>query len=244
MDLRAKELNISISAAELEDKIKEINKDYGEDFSNLLAQENVKYEQWKEDLKKEMLLQKLITIDVNANIKISEDEAEDYFNEHRDHYKTESRVRVAQIVVRNLAMAKKIETRLNAGEDFASVAAKVSIGPEAHRGGDLGFITRQIMPEPLDKTIFSLPVNMISPIVQSSYGFHIFKVMEIQPARIGNFTDVKKEVIADIRSQKEEAAFISWLEALKLKAVIKRKTNIPVKKVTGMNPKASLGNIS
>ena len=119
MYLRAQELNISISAAELEDKIKEIKKDYGKDFSNLLAQENVKYEQWKEDLKKEMLLQKLIAIDVNANIKVSEDEAEDYFNEHRNNYKTESRVRVAQIVVRDLAKAKKVEARLNAGEDFA-----------------------------------------------------------------------------------------------------------------------------
>jgi parvulin-like peptidyl-prolyl isomerase len=244
MDLRAKELNISISAAELEDKIEEIKKDYGKDFSNLLAQENVKYEQWKDDYKKEMLLQKLIAIDVNAKIKVSEDEAEDYYNEHLNKYKTESRVRVAQIAVRDLAMAKKIEARLNAGEDFASVAAKVSIGPEAHRGGDLGFIARLIMPEPLDKTIFNLPVNKISPIVQSSYGFHIFKVLEIQPARIGNFTDIKEEIIADIRSQKEDAAFINWLEALKMKAVIKKETNLPGEKVTGMNSKASFGNIS
>jgi len=231
MDLRAKELNISISATELEDKLKEIKKDYGKDFSSLLAQENIKYEQWKEDLKKEMLLQKLIAMDVNANIKISEDEAEDYYNERLSNYKTESRVRVAQIVVRDVAMAKKVEARLNAGEDFASVAVKVSIGPEAHRGGDLGFINRRIMPEPLDKTIFKLPVNKISPIVQSFYGFHIFKVLEIQPARIGKFTDVKEDVIADIRLQKEEAAFISWLEALKLKAVIKKKTNIQGQKV-------------
>jgi parvulin-like peptidyl-prolyl isomerase len=128
-------------------------------------------------------------------------------------------------------MAKKIEARLNAGEDFAKVAAKVSIGPEAHRGGDLGFITRLIMPKPLDKTIFNLPVNKISPIVQSSYGFHIFKVLEIQPARIGNFTDIKEEVIADIRSQKEDAAFMNWLEALKMKAVIKKESNMPGKKV-------------
>jgi parvulin-like peptidyl-prolyl isomerase len=128
-------------------------------------------------------------------------------------------------------MAEKIEARLKAGEDFAKVAARVSIGPEAHRGGDLGFITRQIMPDPLDKTIFNLPVNKISSIVQSSYGFHIFKVLEIQPAKIVNFADIKEEVIADVRSQKEEAAFISWLEALKMKAVIKKQTNIPVKKV-------------
>ena len=231
MDLRAKELNISISVAELEDKIKEIKKDYGKNFSSLLARENVQYEKWKEDLEKEMLLQKLIAMDVNANIKVSEDEAEDYYNERRNNYKTESRVRVAQIVVRDLAMAKKIEARLKSGEDFASVAARVSIGPEAKRGGDLGFIARQIMPDPLDKTIFSLPVNKISPIVQSSYGFHIFKVREIQPARIGNFSDVKEYVIADIRSQKEEAAFISWIEALKLKAIIKKKTNISGKKL-------------
>jgi hypothetical protein len=48
---------------------------------------------------------------------------------------------------------------------------------------------------------------------------------------MGNFTDVKEDVIADIRSQKEEAAFTSWIEALKLKAVIKKKTNISVQKV-------------
>jgi parvulin-like peptidyl-prolyl isomerase len=80
--------------------------------------------------------------------------------------------------------------------------------------------------------------------VQSSYGFHIFKVLEIQPARIGNFTDIKEEIIADIRSQKEDAAFINWLEALKMKAVIKKETNLPGEKVTGMNSKASFGNIS
>ena len=229
MDLRAKELNISISEAELEDKIKEINKDYGKNFPNLLAQENVKYDQWKEALKKEMILQKLIAIDVNANIKVSDDEAEDYYNKHRNNYKTEARLRVAQIVVRDLALAKKIEARLKTGEDFASVAAKVSIGPEANRGGDLGFVTRQMMPDPLDKAIFNLPVNKISPIVQSYYGFHIFKVLESQPAKIENFADIKEKVIADIRSQKEEAGFVSWLEALKIKAVIKKEPNIPVK---------------
>jgi parvulin-like peptidyl-prolyl isomerase len=231
MYLRAQELNISISEIELENKIKEIKKDYGGDFTSQFAQENVKYENWKEDFKKEMLLQKLIAMDVNAKIKTSDDEAKDYFNEHRNNYKKESRVRVAQIVVRDLAAAKKAVERLNAGEDFANVAASISIGPEAHHGGDLGFITRSVMPEPLDKTIFKMQVNEISPIVQSSYGFHVFKVLESQPARAGNFTDVREDVIADIRLQKEDAAFISWLEDLKKKAVIKKQTNIKLKKV-------------
>ncbi len=231
MYLRAQELNVSVSAGELEAKISEVIKDYGTDFANLLVQENVRYEDWKDDIKKEMLFKKLVAVDVNANIRISEDEAEDYFNENRNKYKVESRVRVYQIVVSDLAKAKEVEARLNAGVDFKLVATEMSIAPEAISGGDLGFITRQIMPEPLDDTIFKLPVNKVSPIVQSPYGFHIFKVSEIQSAKTGNFADMKEEVTAEIRAQKEDAAFTTWLEALKMKAVIKKESTVLREKI-------------
>jgi len=231
MYLRAKELNISVSSGELEAKISEVMKEYGEDFANLLVQENVKYEEWRDDIKNQLLIKKLVAVDVNANIRVSDDEAEDYFNERRNDYKVESRVRVAQIVVSDQVTAKEAEARLNAGEDFPKVATEMSIAPEAVSGGDLGFITRQIMPEPLDDTIFKLPVNKISPIVQSPYGFHIFKVLEIQSAKIRNFADMKEEVIAEIRAQKEDAAFTTWLEALKMKAVIKKESTVLREKI-------------
>jgi parvulin-like peptidyl-prolyl isomerase len=226
MSLRAQKLGLSISSEELEGRVNEIKKEYGEDFSNLFAQEKLNYEQWKEDLKKEMLFEKLIAADVNAHISVSEDEAEDYFNEHKNLYKTETKVRVAQIVVRDSAAAQRALQRLNAGVDFFKVAQEESIGPEARRGGDLGFITRQIMPEPLDETIFRLQVNEISPIVRSPYGFHIFKVLEIVTEKIKNFAESKEEVMADVRAKKEEAAFISWLELLKMKAVIKKEAAV------------------
>jgi parvulin-like peptidyl-prolyl isomerase len=82
------------------------------------------------------------------------------------------------------------------------------------------------MPEPLDETIFNLPVNKISPVVQSPYGFHIFKILEIKPAKIKNFTESKAEVMADLRAKKEEAAFVGWLETLKMKAVIKKEVTV------------------
>lgn len=231
MYLRAQELNIYVGASELEDKINEIKKDYGEDFINLLAQENIKFDQWKEELKKEMFLQKLVAVDVNTKIRVSDDEAEDYYNEHRNNYRLEARVRVQQIVVRDFDKAQEILARLKAGEDFAELAANLSIGPEARQGGDLGYITRQVMPEPLEEAIFKLPVNKISPVIQSPYGFHIFKVLDSHPAMIKNFADVKDEVVADIRAQKEEAAFTSWLNSLKLKAVIKKENNVLRKKI-------------
>jgi parvulin-like peptidyl-prolyl isomerase len=222
MNLRAQKLGVTVSAEELEKKITEINKEYGTEFSSLFIREKMSFERWKDEIKKEMLFEKLIAVDVNSHVKVSEDEAEDYFNEHKNLYKSEAKVRVAQIVVRDAAAAQQVLERLNTGADFFKLAREKSIGPEAIRGGDLGFITRQIMPEPLDDTIFNLRLNEISPIVQSPYGFHIFKVLEIKPAKIRNFAESKEEIMADIRAKKEEVAFAGWLESLKNKAVIKK----------------------
>jgi len=230
MQLRAKELNISVSDTEVENKIKEIRKDYGEDFASLFSQTNINYEEWKEEFRKELLLQKLVEFDVNSKIKISDEEIEHYFKKHRGHYKSDSRVRVSQIVVRDMATAQSALRRVKEGEDFAKVAADVSISPEASRGGDLGFVTKLVMPEPLDNTIFQMPVDEISDIVQSSYGFHIFKIMEIQHARDRNLADVRDAVISDLRMQKEETAYVAWLDDLKKKAVIKKEDNIKLKK--------------
>jgi parvulin-like peptidyl-prolyl isomerase len=223
---RAQALNLSVSNTELERKLIDIRKDYGSNFFDLLRQQNVRYEDWREELRKEMLWDKLVAADVNASIRISEDEAEDYFNNHPGMCKTQASVRAAQIVVGDARKADEIKARLQKGEDFAVVATQVSTGPEAVRGGDLGLISRETMPEPLDKTLFNLKAGKISPVVKSAYGYHIFKVTDIQPARTRSFSDCKEEVMADIRAQKEEAAFAVWLEGLKTKAVVKKE--IPI----------------
>jgi parvulin-like peptidyl-prolyl isomerase len=230
--LRAQELKVSVNSAELEERVNEIKKEYGDGFQDLLTKEKIGSDEWREDLKKEMLFAKLVAVDVNAKVHVSEDEAEDYFNEHPEKYKAELQVHVAQIVVRELAEARRVLQRLNAGEDFARVAGEESIGPERSRGGDLGFITRQIMPEPLDKTIFNLPVNKVSRIVQSPYGFHIFKVLEIKSAKVQDFAGNKQEVLAELRAKKEEAAFSGWLESLKMKAIIKKERAVIRNKIS------------
>jgi len=223
---RARKLNLSVSKAELDGKLMDIRKDYGNKFFDLLRAQNVRYEDWCEELKKEMLLDKLVTADVNARVRVSEDEAEDYFHDHPGICRAETRIRASQIVVRDPKKAKDIKARLDKGEDFAVVATRESLGPEAARGGDLGLITHQTMPEPLDKTLFKLPVGKISPVVKSAYGYHILKVTEIQPARTISFSDCREDMTAGLRVQKENAAFTVWLEELKIKAVVKKETHL------------------
>ncbi len=231
IDQRAREKDITVSGSELENRVVQIRGEYGENFQNLLISLNVRYEDWKEFIRRDMIFRKLIDEDVNAGIRVSEDEAEDYYNDARGRYRTEASVRVAQIVVRDAELAEDIKTRLNEGEDFRLLASEFSIGPEAAYGGDLEFVTRGIMPEPLDNTIFSLPQGRISDVIQTPYGYHILRILEIAPAKNRTFAESKEDVIAEIRAKKEETAYMLWLEGLKMKAVIKKEPTVLREKV-------------
>lgn len=224
---RARDLSLSIEEAELAARVEEIRRDYSGQFDNLFSEGGISLPEWKEALRKRMLLEKLIVRDVNAKIQVADGEAERYYNAHRKAYATDRRVRVAQIVLHDRGRAEGMLKRLKAGEDFGRVAQEVSIGPEAERGGDLGFFERGVMPEAIDRMVFSLPVGKVSRVVQSPYGFHIFKVLGQAAAGGRKFADVRERVIADLRKQKEDEAYKIWIEGLQAKASIRINRPLP-----------------
>jgi len=225
---RARELLLAVNDAETEARIGEIKKDYStESFDSLFGNGGIDYPAWKNALQKRMLLEKIIAQDVNAKIQVTDKEAELYFNANRKVYVSARRVRVAQIVIRDRDRAERILKRLKAGEDFGKVARVDSIGPEAERGGDLGFFERGMMPEAIDRVVFSLPVGKLSKVVRSTYGFHIFKVLEKEETRGRNFAEVKEWVSADLRKAKEAEEYERWIEGLKAKAVIRIDRPLP-----------------
>lgn len=225
---RAGQLALAVDDAETEARIGEIKKDYGADgFDSLFGDGGIDYPAWKKALQKRMLLEKVITQDVNSKLQVTEGEAELYFKANRKSYISEQRIRAVQIVIRDRDRAEGILKRLKTGEDFGKMAREVSIGPEAVRGGDLGFFERGMMPEAIDRVVFSLPVGKLSGVVRSAYGFHIFKVLEKENARGRNFIEVKERVKADLRKAKEAEGYKRWIEGLKATAVIQINRPLP-----------------
>ncbi|MBU2026163.1 MAG: peptidylprolyl isomerase [Proteobacteria bacterium] len=225
---RAGMLSLTVGEAELASRIEEIKRDYnGEQFDRLFGAGGISYAGWKEALRKRALLEKLIAVEVNEKISVTDDEAERHYRANRKAYMTEKWVRVAQIVVRDRDRAEAILKRLKMGEDFGKVAREVSIGPEAAKGGDLDFFARGVMPEAIDRVVFTLPVGKVSGIVQSPYGYHIFKLLGRKEAGGRIFSEVKERVIADLRKLKEAEAYERWIEGLKAKAVIRIDRPLP-----------------
>jgi parvulin-like peptidyl-prolyl isomerase len=225
---RAGQLSLTVGDAEMEARIGEIKKDYGTDsFDSLFGNGGIDYPAWKKALQQRILLEKVIAQDVNAKIHVTDGEAELYFKANRKIYVSAERVRAAQIVIRDRDRAEGILKRLKAGEDFGKVARADSIGPEAERGGDLGFFERGMMPEAIDRVVFSLPVGKLSSVVRSPYGFHVFKVLEKEDTRGRRFTDIKEWVRVDLRKAKEAEEYKRWIEGLRETAVIRIKRPLP-----------------
>lgn len=224
---RARDLSLTIEETELNARVDEIRKDYNGQFEALFTEDGIRLPEWKEALRKRTLLEKLITRDVNAKIRITDDEVEQYYKGRRGAYTTDRRVRVAQIVLHDRDRAERVLKRLKAGEDFGKVAREVSIGPEATAGGDLGFFERGVMPEAIDRMVFSLPEGKMSRVVQSPYGFHIFKVLGQAAAGGRKFAEVRERVAADLRKQKEAEAYNIWIEELQAKAAIRINRPLP-----------------
>jgi len=225
---RARQLSITVGEAELDTRIADIKKDYNNDsFNAMFNRDGIRYSAWKEDLRTRMLLEKLIAADVNTKIVVSDSEAEAYFNANRKTYRAERRVHAVQIVVRDRDVAEEILKRLKAGEDFGKVARETSIGPEAAAGGDLGFFEKGVMPEAIDEVVFSLPIGRVSRVIQSPYGFHIFKVLGREEGGVRRFSEARDRVIADLRKLKEAEAYEQWIEKLKEKAVVQINRPLP-----------------
>ena len=127
-----------------------------------------------------------------------------------ENYKENERVRAAHILVQVGPEASELATqeardkaesarkRIQAGEEFADVAAEVSEDPGSREeGGDLGIFARGVNVPEIDNAAFSLEPGGLSEIVQSAFGFHLVQVTERLPARTRPFEEVVGEMAGE-----------------------------------------------
>ena len=125
-----------------------------------------------------------------------------------------------QIVVATEEEADALRSRILKGEDFEELARVHSLSPDAKEGGDLGVFSKGQMPEEFDQVVFRYRSGTRSKVVQSPYGFHLFKVEERFPPRSPDLEEVRDEISSRIFLKRQEAFFKEWMDSLKKQAKI------------------------
>jgi peptidyl-prolyl cis-trans isomerase C len=169
----------------------------------------------KRELREMLLVRKYLRDHVFSRVAVTDAEIEAYLNDHAEMHIVPEQVRALQILVKTEEQAKQVVDELKKNTTFEDAAMKYSLSPEAKSGGDLGFFARGAMPAVFDEVCFNTPVNQVSKIVSSDYGFHLFKVIERRPQAERPMEEVRDKVEAILRRDKEAAAQRAKLDELR-----------------------------
>lgn len=126
----------------------------------------------------EQVLVEKYTYSLVQNIQVEAGEIQDYYLEHKRDFLLPERVKVSQILLPSEEKAVEILEKLADAdpENFRKLARAQSIGVEASRGGEMGVFAMGQLPEEMETVIFALEEGQVSPVLESSYGFHIFRL--------------------------------------------------------------------
>lgn len=133
----------------------------------------------------------------------------------------EKKIRARHILLKTRQEALNIINELRRGKDFAQLAQKYSTGPSKDQGGDLGFFKREQMVAPFSKAAFTLPKGAYSKApVQTKFGWHVIKVVDIKAAAPPRFEEVRVE----LERKMSDEVIEKEMEGLRKGAKIKRFT--------------------
>ena len=111
-------------------------------------------------------------------------------------------VRARHILVGTEAEAKKVIAELNAGADFATLAAKDSLDPDGKKGGDLGFFSReQVWPGFADVAFSLQPGQVADQPIHNEFGWHVVKVEERRLVAPPSYSDMRERIRNELMTE-------------------------------------------
>ncbi|TNF53960.1 hypothetical protein EP227_05100 [bacterium] len=165
------------------------------------------------------LVSTLLKREVEEKAVTDDKEIRDFYEKHSDTYKLGDQVRAQHILVDTEEEADEILQKILKGEDFEELAKSFSKDQStAVKGGDLGFFGKGRMVPEFEQAAFSLKVGEVSEPVQTKFGYHIIKGLEIKEGEQREFDEVKSIVERRLKAEKQKSLFDTYIESLKGKA--------------------------
>ena len=211
VELEADKLGITLTEEEIQEEYDEYAQAYGGEEALLKAFES--YNLTKEDIIKDIKIY-LLTLKVMEDyIGITDEDVKTYFEENKDSFSTPEQVEASHILVEDEATAKEVINKLNAGEDFATLAKEYSTDKSnAENGGALGFFGRGEMVEEFGNAAFAMNVGDVSKEpVKTEFGYHIIKVTDKTEAKEADFETSKEDARAMLVEERVNEQYSNWV---------------------------------
>lgn len=235
LQTKGKELNINVDT-EVNKQLAEMQRASKiadpEKFQEFVREgTGLSYEDYKSDLKTQAMTNRVIRQEVSSKIQIKHEEAQAYYDAHKDEFQRQERVFLREILVNadggDLAAAEKkakdLSTRGKKGEKFEDLATANSDSPTGPQGGDIGSYERGKLRPELEKLVWDQPKGFVTDPISLNNGFLLLKVEEHQKAGLASFDEVQNEVTQKLFGPRFQPELRKYLTELRLNAFLEIK---------------------
>src|SRR5438477_5440328 len=182
----------------LDEMRKEMNLDTMEDLEKAASGQGVSFEDFKQNMRNQIITQQVIGKEVGSKMSISKEEEQKFYDEHKSDMEQPERIKLSEILVstekknasdtsteeQRIAVAQTkaddLLAQIRKGGKFEDIAKKYSDGPSAAQGGDLGYFNRGALAKILEDKTITMKYGDVSDAIRANQSFVILKVAEHQ----------------------------------------------------------------
>jgi len=130
---------------------------------------------------------------------IPDDKLKKEYDQRKDEFETPERREIQQILSPSEEKAKEAAAAVASGKEWHEVAT--TLAGQDRDTVDLGLLTREEIPHELGDVAFDLPLNQPSPPIKSPLGWHLLRVVRIEPGATQSFDAAKPQIAAELKLQ-------------------------------------------
>lgn len=215
------ENGVAVADEDVDARLAIIQADYGaRGFASYLQSQNLTVETFKAVVRDDLRVEAAIEAAVIEKVSVSYDDVVAYYNVHGEEFETPAEYHLQQIITDDKARADEALAKLEYGATFEEVAREISMSPNRHRGGDVGYTTLEALPSEVAAAVEKLPPGQTSGLLETPYGFEIVKVLRVREPRRKPLAEVRTEIEDRLRTEREEKAYGAWLDELRKKTKV------------------------
>lgn len=234
---RAKEDGITVDndvIKRLDDIRKQNNLDSMEALEKAAKDQGISFEDFKDNMRNNMLTQRIIQQEVGRRIQITPAEVAKFYEDHKAEFKSPESVRLGEILVSTEAKpngsapneaqaeakAKSVLEQIKGGAKFEEVAKSSSDDASAAQGGDLGFFRKGELSPELETLVYGLQPGQTSDVIRTKQGFIILKLLEHKPEGVLSEKEAEEQVQERLYYDKLQPAVRDFLTQLREESYI------------------------
>ncbi|MFC5459424.1 peptidylprolyl isomerase [Massilia niabensis] len=189
----AREMGVRVNDRELDaaiGRIAEGQKMTVQDMRNQMEKEGMTFAQFREEIRNEIMMQRLREHEVDSKIQVSDAEVDTYLAAEKAAAAEKVEMDLSQIFVgipanatpeqiaARRARADEVMRQLRTGADFAKIAATYSDAPDALKGGAIGWREADRLPPLFANELRKLSPGQVTPVIKTNTGFYILKMAD------------------------------------------------------------------